>query len=319
MMSDEELCLRWRRFLGGEDEGAVFDDELLDHVEVCRPCQANVQAAGEPETIWRRLAGEAGEDELLARTRLAERYDHQRSIASAVEQQLMPSLSSRVQAVWGALDPLALFRGIDAVALLVRAFPDPDEVPPELVLRDGSEVWASDKSAIPRSTIEAEVARSTSTAADGRGASGRGVMSPTAVPRFVQWLPQAARDNANLFLGVRSAPKGTHDAMLTIVDRDNAADLHSHWFDGRSRRRREVRIVGTPEPRRSRVSRTAEHNAQPFRKAPDGTGIGLAPFEGAVARTKTGEAARSAVSRREDHVHHTPTKPLPAIKRMDDE
>lgn len=311
-MTTHELCIQWRRFLEGDDQGAVFDDEMLDHVEACDACQRQVHAAGDPAALWRRLATEAGQAEAVASEHLTERYSQQNEIEIAVKNQLIPSLSERVRDVWRSIDPLALFRGIDAVALLVRAFPDPDEPAPDIVLRHGSNVWIDDTCAIPRSTIEAEVARSTSTSADGRGASGRGVMSATTVPRFVEWLPQAARDNENLFLGIRSTPRGAGDANLTIVERDNATNLDSYWLSGSVPRSR------TDSGRRRRPLATGlaldpPNEDELAASTPDGPDtFGALDSPPQPART-TSRTFRASPISRDDH-HRTPTKPLPTVR-----
>jgi hypothetical protein len=242
-MSDTNQCGRWSRVLAGVEPATDNTEDLLDHLEGCVVCQRAAWTTSNPARMWHVLAGDQGDAAaaLAEKQHLAARRAHQDTIISDVKDKLLPNLSVAVREAWLQLDPLAVFRALDAVALLVRNYSD-SETPAEFVLQPTCDVRLAGRDVIPRSTVEREVARSTGTSADGRGANGRGAMSQSDVSTFCRFVTQAARDNRFLFLGLESTPEGGEQAALKIVPRDNATNLGVRWLTGamKSRENRET-------------------------------------------------------------------------------
>ena len=234
-MTDTD-CDLWDDLLASPRSFADLDgaqlDALASHVDACARCRA--RAASTPP--------QADMFALLARDVTGHTYDAE--FEQDVEYLLAAQQSDTVTAVTDVLYPafrgtsgaaqmdqvraalashsqpeLALWRAIDAVALLVRRFVH-QERPPRQWLRSDGGVDLGDGNEIPTTTLAAEMARSAG-------------ISVTTAHLIVTWLPDAVRRIPTLFRGLEAEPTPADESQppmaLQLVDRDNLESLLVRW------------------------------------------------------------------------------------------
>ena len=207
-------------------------DALASHVDACPRCRDRAAATPPQADVFALLArdstGHAYDAEFAqdVEALLAEQQD---DTAAAVTEVLYPAFrgtsgAAQMEQVRAALashpqPELALWRSIDAVALLVRRYAH-QERPPRQWLRDDGSIDLGDGDEIPATTLAAEMARSA------------GVRLATA-HLIVGWLPDAVRRVPTLFRGLEATPVAADDPQppmaLRWIPRDNLEPLAVRW------------------------------------------------------------------------------------------
>lgn len=229
-------CDLWNDLLSsplsfGERDAAQLD-ALASHVDACPHCRARAATMPPQADLFA----------ILARDSTGHTYDaefehdlealiteQQQDTATAVTDVLYPafrgtSSAAQTEQVRAALashpqPELALWRSIDAVALLVRRYAH-QERPPRQWLRSDGAIDLGDGNEIPVTTLAAEMARSA------------GIDRATA-HLIAGWLPDAVRRVPTLFRGLEATPIAGHDAQppmaLQLMPRDNLEPLTVRW------------------------------------------------------------------------------------------
>lgn len=229
-------CDLWDDVLASPRSFADLDaaqlDALASHVDACPRCRARAAATPPQADMFALLARDATGhtyDAEFAQDVDALLAEQQGDTAAAVTDVLYPAFrgtsgAAQMEQVRAALashpqPELALWRSIDAVALLVRRYAH-QERPPRQWLRDDGAIDLGDGNEIPATTLAAEMARSA------------GVSLSTA-HLIVGWLPDAVRRVPTLFRGLEAAPIPSDAPQpplaLRLMHRDNLEPLSVRW------------------------------------------------------------------------------------------
>lgn len=229
-------CDLWNDVLASPRSFGELDvaqlDALASHVDACPHCRARAAATPPQADMFALLARDVtghtydaefaqDVDDLIA--------EQQLDTATAVTDVLYPAFrgtsgAAQMEQVRAALashpqPELALWRSIDAVALLVRRHAH-QERPPRQWLREDGAIDLGDGDEIPVTTLAAEMARSA------------GVSLATA-HLIVGWLPDAVRRVPTLFRGLEATPIAADDVQspmaLRLMPRDNLESLSVRW------------------------------------------------------------------------------------------
>lgn len=229
-------CDLWSDVLASPRSFADLEAEKLDalasHVDVCPRCRERAAATPPQADMFALLARDSTGhtyDAEFAQDVDALLAEQQGDTAAAVTDVLYPAFrgtsgAAQMEQVRAALTShpqpeLALWRSIDAVALLVRRYAH-QERPPRQWLREDGAIDLGDGNEIPATTLAAEMARSA------------GVSLATA-HLIVGWLPDAVRRVPTLFRGLEAAPIPSDAPQpplaLRFMHRDNLEPLSVRW------------------------------------------------------------------------------------------
>jgi hypothetical protein len=227
-----DLCDLWRELAADPADAATRGrararrDELFDHVDECTRCTAVTRSSPAPIELLEALAdddhGHAYDAARAGKWRdvIA---DERAEIEAAVREVLLPQLSRDGMLKFADIvsaserrpfSGLDLFRGSDAAALTIRAYPPRGQQMRLHMDLDGG-VFANGKLEIPPASMKNEVARTAR-------------LDVPVAAAIVAWLPHAARSVPTLFLGIDAAPRGDQ-IDLKLVHRDNAERLSQRW------------------------------------------------------------------------------------------